>query len=250
MITFPHIRIVLVDTSHPGNIGATARAMKNMGLSQLYLVNPRQFPHPEAEWRSSNAEDILQRAKVCISLQEAIAGCYLVFGTSARRRIMSHPVVTPRQAAKKICTAKNQPTTALVFGRESSGLTNAELEQCNYHLQIPANPEYSSLNLAAAVQVCCYELRMAMVDRQTTSSITEKNSATNNLPTIDELAKLYQHIEQTMIKINFLKPDNPRRLMQRMRRIINRATIDKNDLDLLHGMMSAIDKIATRGKKI
>ena len=156
------IRFVLVETSHPGNIGGVARAMKNMSLERLYLVNPRLFPHADATARASGADDILATAQVCDSLQQALEGCSMVFGASARRRSISWPMVDARESAQLAVEMGASGEVAVVFGREHSGLTNEELEQCNYLVHIPSNRDYSSLNIAAAVQVIAYEVMMAV----------------------------------------------------------------------------------------
>ena len=155
------MRIVLVNTTHPGNIGAAARAMKNMGLSRLYLVAPKTYPAERALWRAANAADVLRRAIVVDTLEQAVADCGLVIGASARERRIPWPLLTPRECGDRCYGEAATHLVALVFGREDRGLTNDELHQCHYHVHIPANPDYSSLNLAAAVQVITYELRMS-----------------------------------------------------------------------------------------
>jgi tRNA (cytidine32/uridine32-2'-O)-methyltransferase len=155
------IRIVLVNTSHPGNIGGAARAMKNMGLAELYLVEPREYPAPRAVWRAAGASDVLANAKIVGSVDEAIKDCGLVIGTSARERRIPWPLINPRECGEKIWQEAKSHQVALLFGREDRGLTNSELQKCHYHMHIPSNPDYSSLNLAASVQVLCYEIRMA-----------------------------------------------------------------------------------------
>ena len=155
------IRIVLVNTSHPGNIGGAARAMKNMGLAELYLVEPREYPAPRAVWRAAGASDVLANAKIVGSVDEAIKDCGLVIGTSARERRIPWPLINPRECGEKIWQEAKSHQVALLFGREDRGLTNSELQKCHYHMHIPSNPDYSSLNIAASVQVLCYEIRMA-----------------------------------------------------------------------------------------
>ena len=159
--TFDNIRIVLVNTSHPGNIGGAARALKNMGLSRLYLVAPKEFPADKAVWRAAGAQDVLENAVVVDTLDEAIGDCGLVVGTSARGRRIPWPIVNPRECGERTWSEAKQHEVAVIFGREDRGLTNDELHKCNYHVHIPSNEEYSSLNLAAAVQVVAYEIRMA-----------------------------------------------------------------------------------------
>lgn len=235
------IRVVLVQTTHPGNIGAAARAMKNMGLERLCLVDPGSFPHADASARASGADDLLAAATVCGKLEDALAGCHLIFGASARLRSISWPQADPRQAAGQIADLADGSEVALVFGREHAGLTNQELEQCHYLLHIPANPLFSSLNLAAAVQVACYEMRMAM---QRPSREGAKQEAP--VATADELAGFYSHLEQTMFDIGFFDPANPRQLMRRLRRLFNRARPDRMELNILRGILSAAQKSARR----
>ncbi len=232
------IRVVLVQTTHPGNIGAAARAMKNMGLEQLCLVDPASFPHADASARASGADDLLAEAVVCRDLEEALTGCSLVFGASARLRTISWPQLDPRQAAQEVATLADGTRVAMVFGREHAGLTNQELEQCHYLLHIPANPEFSSLNLAAAVQVVCYELRMA-ADQSRPSEVPDYPAAT-----AEELAGFYRHLEQTMIEIGFLDPANPRQLMRRLRRLFNRSRPERMELNILRGILTAAQKSA------
>jgi tRNA (cytidine32/uridine32-2'-O)-methyltransferase len=234
----PNVRIVLVSTSHPGNIGAVARAMKNMGLSRLFLVNPKHFPSDEACARASGADDVLENARVTQSLDEAVSDCALVIGTSARIRAMPQPMLNVREAAKKITVeAESGIQTALVFGSERVGLDNEELLRCNYHVCVPTVEDFSSLNLAAAVQIFTYELRLAAISG--CFSETDKHVSKETV-TAKELEGLYRHIEETIIAVQFLDPKNPRKIMTRLRRIISRARIDKNDLDLLRGMLKAI----------
>ncbi len=231
------VRIVLVETSHPGNIGSSARAMKIMGLSKLVLVNPKSFPDPKASELASRADDILENAQVVETLGEAIEGCSLVIGMSARDRIMPQTLLTPKNAARKIIDEyPGHQDIALVFGRENSGLKNHELERCPFQVKIPAVPDYSSLNLAAAVQVITYELYVASLEE------SHESDAKDDFATADEMAGLYQNIEDTMIDIDFLKPNNPRRLMPRIRQIFNRAHLDREDVNLFRGMMVAISK--------
>lgn len=233
------IRVVLVETSHPGNIGGVARAMKNMGLSQLYLVSPKEFPSERAEWRASNALDVLQGAVVVDSLDDAIADCGLVVGTSARERRIPWPLVTPRECADRSYHESSTHPVAIVFGREDRGLTNEELHKCNYHVHIPSNPEYSSLNLAAAVQVIAYELRMTCLNTQQGKAIhfddwdmpPAKNEA---------LEHYYEHLQETLEKIGFLEADNPRQTMTRLRRLYSRVRLDEMELNILRGVLTAI----------
>lgn len=231
-----NIRTVLVETSHPGNIGASARALKNMGLEQLVLVRPALFPHAEATARASGADDLLARARVVDNLDAALVGCGLVMGTSARSRTLARPALDPRQSARRMIELSRYSEVALVFGRERSGLTNDELDRCHYQVHIPANPAYSSLNLAAAVQVLAYELRMA-------GAADEKPQfpAGHTLPaTSDQMAHFYEHLQQVLIEIDFLDPGNPRQLMRRLRRLFNRAQPDQNEINILRGILTAV----------
>ncbi len=233
-----NIRIVLVETTHPGNIGATARAMKNMGLERLCLVRPARFPHADASARASGADDLLAGAERCEGLDQALAGCSLVFGASARQRTIRWPQLDPRQAAERVSELGDDLEVAFLFGREHSGLTNEELERCHYLLHIPANPEFSSLNLAAAVQVVCYELRMTLLE----AARQQCDQGEQPLATAEELADFYRHLEQMMIDIDFLDPDNPRQLMRRLRRLFNRSHLDRMEVNILRGIFSAAQK--------
>jgi tRNA/rRNA methyltransferase len=230
---FNHIRVVLCQTSHPGNIGSTARAMKTMGLNHLYLVNPLHFPDPQATSLATGAADLLETATVCTSLQEALTGCALAIGMSARKRQISHELVNVREAAERaVSIAHNQPI-ALVFGTEMSGLSNAELDCCQLLAMIPANPEYSSLNLAAAVQVMTYEIRMAILDGKLEVPTNQPELATN-----EALEGFYAHLEDTLIKIGYLNPTAPKKLSERIRRIYARAKLEKEEVNLLRGILT------------
>jgi tRNA (cytidine32/uridine32-2'-O)-methyltransferase len=226
------LRIVLVETSHAGNIGAAARAMKNMGLARLYLVNPRQFPHADASARASGADDVLAQAVVCASLDAALMGCGFVVGASARLRSLSVPVLDPRQCAARVRIEAMATEVALVFGREQSGLTNDELGRCHHLMHIPGNPDYSSLNLAAAVQVLSYELRMA-------GAVAAPIAEGEPPVPAEDMARFYEHLQDTLIKIGFLDPQNPRIMMRRLRRLFNRARPDQVELNILRGILSA-----------
>jgi TrmH family RNA methyltransferase len=236
------IRIVLVEPSHPGNIGASARAMKTMGLSQLYVVRPRLFPHAEATSMASGADDLLARTVVCEDLDQALEGCRLVAGTSARLRTLRWPQVTPRAGAGRLLKAADQGPVALLFGREHSGLTNAELERCHYLVHIPTDSAYGSLNLAASVQVLAYELRVAHLDG--TDEAETSHGEAERLATAEDLARLYEHLERVLVDVEFLDPDNPRLLMRRLRRLFNRARLTENELNILRGFLSAVDKLS------
>jgi len=232
------VRIVLVDTSHPGNIGAVARAMKNMCLSQLYLVQPQQFPHAEATARASGADDLLAAAVVCDSLPEALAGCGLVVGASARLRHLKLPQWDPRQCAERVVEEARQRDVAIIFGREHSGLTNEELALCHYLMHIPSNPDYSSLNIAAAVQVVTYELQMASGSPNVEAAESESEPPVS----ADEMERFYAHLRETLVDIGFLNPDNPRVMMRRLRRLFNRARPNQVEMNILRGILTASQK--------
>jgi tRNA (cytidine32/uridine32-2'-O)-methyltransferase len=234
------IRIVLVETSHPGNIGAVARAMKNMGLTRLYLVAPEQFPDPQATWRAVSAGDVLESARVVSSLDEAIGDCSFVVGASARERRIPWPVLDARRAASDIAEASLRGEVAVLFGREDNGLSNEELMRCNLHLAIPTSDEYSSLNLAMAVQVVCYELHMlASSDRLPESADAQWDSPP---ATQENMERFFVHLEQTLSEIGFLNPAAPRQLMPRLRRLYSRLRLDEMELNILRGMLTETQK--------
>lgn len=235
MQTFRNIRIVLVETSHPGNIGATARAMKTMGLGRLYLVRPKHFPDARAVARAAGAEDILHTAIVCGSLDDALLDTIFVIGTSARPRSLEWPRLDARTGASRIVTEAAAGEAALVFGRERSGLTNRELDRCHYAVSIPCNPDYSSLNLAAAVQVLCYEL---MMGAQGNDAVETEQPEEPPAPA-NELEMFYAHLERTLIALDFLDPVSPRQLMRRLRRLFGRARPTRNEINILRGILTA-----------
>ncbi len=229
------IRIVLSRPTHPGNIGACARAMKNMGLHALVLVAPEKFPHPEAEALAADATDVLRGARVCATLEEAVHDCQLVIGSSARNRRIDWPALDPVECAQRLLTQAPQGPAALVFGQERTGLTNDELDRCQYVVTIPTGPDYSSLNLAAAVQILTYEIFRANPDR---ADVSAENGAP--LATAGELQRLYEHLEQVLIEISFLDPAKPRLLMRRLLRLFGRARLDRNELNILRGILTAV----------
>ncbi len=237
------IRVVLVNTSHPGNIGAVARALKTMGLHRLYLVAPREYPADRAVWRAANAVDVLDRAVVVSSLDEAIADCGLVIGTSARERRIPWPLLDPRACGQRVWQESARHEVALVFGREDRGLTNDELAQCGYHVHIPANPEYSSLNLAAAVQVLAYELRMAAL-----ADARPAPAPDWDLPPAPaaDIELYFRHLEQVLVEIGFHDPANPRQTMVRLRRLLARIRPDRMELSILRGVLTAVQNLAWR----
>ena len=229
---FNNIRIVLCQTSHPGNIGSTARAMKTMGFKNLYLVQPDKYPNAQATAMAAGADDVLDHAIVTQTLSEALAGCAFSIGLSARKRYLSHETVNAREAAlQAIKIAASQPV-AFVFGTEMSGLSNAELDCCQLLAMIPANPEYSSLNLAMAVQLVCYELRMTALEGKL-DAVTGEVLATN-----DELERFYAHLEETLLHIGYLNPKAPKKLFERMRRLYSRARLEREEVNLLRGVLS------------
>ncbi len=238
-----NIRIVLVNTTHPGNIGGAARAMKNMGLSRLVLVAPRSFPHEEAQWRAAGAGDVLEQAVVVETLGEAIADCQLVVGTSARGRRIPWPVLDPRRCAEDVgASVARDEQVALVFGREDRGLTNEELQVCNLHLHIPSHEDYSSLNLAMAVQVVSYELRMLALDGQLPAAATDEWDAP--FSTAENMERFYAHLEETLVQIDFLDPAAPRQLMARLRRLYGRVRLDEMELNILRGILTETQRAA------
>lgn len=236
---FSNIRIVLVNTTHPGNIGGAARAMKNMGLERLYLVAPKEYPSDKAVWRSAGATDVLDKAVVVETLDEAILGCSLVVGTSARERRIPWPLLDPRQCGENVWAEAGSHEVALVFGREDRGLTNEELHKCNYHVHIPANPDYSSLNLATAVQVICYEVRMAYLQAAEGNTLPQHQW---DMPPAEAqaLESYYLHLEQTLEELGFLDPANPKQTMTRLRRLYNRVRMDQMELNILRGVLTAM----------
>ncbi|MEH6508212.1 tRNA (cytosine(32)/uridine(32)-2'-O)-methyltransferase TrmJ [Halopseudomonas aestusnigri] len=244
-----NVRVVLVNTSHPGNIGGAARAMKNMGLSELVLVDPERFPDPDAVSRASGADDVLANARIVATLEEAIADCSLVLGTSARDRRIPWPVLDPRESADKVLDQLEQVADAqiaLVFGREDSGLTTDELQRCHYHVHIPSMPDFSSLNLAAAVQVLAYELRMQSLQREgapTKMHKVETTAVFNEIPaTAGELEQFYQHLEQVLVEIGFHDPQKPRQLMPRLRRLYGRVHLNRMEMNILRGILTETQK--------
>lgn len=230
------IRIVLSHTSHPGNIGAAARAMKTMGLSRLYLVRPKEFPSDEATARASGASDVLEQAVICDSLEQALAGTVLVAALTARRREMARPLAWPRDGAQKlVATAAEVGEVALVFGNETAGLSNEEVMMCHMPVTIPTNPDYSSLNLGAAVQVLSYELRQAAVDPG-----PAPDGAGAWAP-VEDVERFYEHLERALISSGFLDPDHPKKLMARLRRLFSRARVEKEEVAILRGMLTAFE---------
>lgn len=237
------IRIVLVNPVYAGNIGGCARAMKNMGLHQLWLVAPQQYPHPEASWRAVAAADVLESARVVDTVDEAIADCALVIGTSARERRIAWPVSTPRECATELLSvAGGDQPVAVLFGREDYGLSNEDLQRCNRHLCIPTDAAYSSLNLAMAVQILAYELFLQYETPTADATAWDRPLASNQ-----DLEFLYEHLERVAIDVGFLDPKRPRQMMPRMRRLFSRVRMDIMELNILRGLLAAVEKQRPEG---
>lgn len=241
---FSNIHIVMVGTTHPGNIGGVARAMKNMGLSRLSLVAPEApFPHAKARARASGAVNVLENTQIFSTLEEAVADCSLVIGASARMRTLPWPVVDPRECASRVVNIESEAEVAIVLGRENSGLTNDELELCQLLVTIPTNPDFSSLNIAAAAQVLCYEIRLAAnLDK------APENEHDSPLATSAEQEGMFSHFEQALTELDFLKPDNPGQLMRRLRRLFTRTGLERMEVNILRGMMTAAQKAKSNSK--
>ncbi|PLV55305.1 tRNA (cytosine(32)/uridine(32)-2'-O)-methyltransferase TrmJ [Erwinia sp. E602] len=235
-----NIRIVLVETSHTGNMGSVARAMKTMGLTNLYLVNPLVKPDSQAIALAAGASDVIGDAKIVDTLDDAIAGCSLVVGTSARSRSLPWPMLDPRECGLKSVAEGQQAPVALVFGRERTGLTNDELQKCHYHVAIAANPEYSSLNLAMAVQIIAYEVRMAWLQAQEGEQVAAAEESP--YPLVDDLERFYQHMEKMMLASGFIRENAPGQVMSKMRRLFTRARPERDELAILRGMLSSLEK--------
>lgn len=245
-------------TTHPGNVGSVARAMKNMGLSDLVLVNPefnKIYSEADALSRAAGAEDLLNNAQLFESLDEAVADCNILIGASARSRKMPWPLMNPRESVQLVLdklNSRSSPSTkiAFLFGQEASGLSNEELQRCHYHVNIPAVETFSSLNLAMAVQVICYELRMAFLstnknesDKYSRSIMSPKDDGWDEpLAGISEVEGFINHLEQTLIELDFHDPDKPRQLMTRLRRLFQRTHMDKMEVNILRGILSSIQK--------
>ena len=229
-----NIRIVLVETSHSGNIGSAARAMKTMGLSNLYLVSPKSVDE-QSITLAAGADDVVRNAHIVDTFEQAIEDCSLVIGTSARLRHLQSTLIEPRECAEKVSAHQGQ--VAIVFGRERVGLTNEELLKCHYHLNIPANPEYSSLNLAMAVQLVSYEMRMAFLTKNKTESTL--STIEDIYPTAQEMEYFFAHTEQVYQSLGFIQNQG---VIQKLRRLYNRSSLEKNELNILRGMLSAVEK--------
>lgn len=241
---FECVRIVLVEPQHPGNIGATARAMKNMGLSKMVLVAPRRYPHPDASALAAGAVDVLSGARVYPTLYSAIADCPRVVGSTARNRYLSQPVYPPREWTRRMQAKPISGDIAILFGRERVGLTNAELDFCHELIAIPASQTYPSLNLAQAVQVVCYELRLAASEAiQNLAVVPARRTVSQG-----EMERFYAHLEEALVSTGFLDEANPRLLMRRLRRLFGRLDPDANEMNILRGILtSVLDSRRTKG---
>lgn len=247
MSDLANLRIVLVNTTHGGNIGAVARAMKNMGLNDLWLVEPHDYPSDEATWRAANAVDLLERAVVVPTFDEAVADCSLVIGSSARQRRIPWPLLDARACCRQAYAESQRAKVAFVFGREDRGLTNEELQRCHLHVNIPADESYSALNLAMAVQVIAYELRMAHVG----DSLPQDPMADWDLEhaTAADLERLYVHFEEALGELGFLQTEAPKQMMTRLRRLFQRARPDRIEVNILRGILSAAQQAARRDRE-
>lgn len=234
------VRIVLCGTSHPGNIGASARALKTMGLASLYLVSPKRFPAADADAMASGAADLLRTAVVCGSIDEALDETVFAVACTARSRDLSHAVLTARETGVRLVREAAHGPVALVFGPEQSGLTGREVSRCAAIGMIPANPDYSSVNLAAAVQIFVYEVRQAA------EAMASYPQETYEAANYGEVEFFFRHLEQTLYDIEFLDPKQPKRLMQRLRRLFQRARLEKEEVNILRGILSAAQKSAKR----
>ncbi|SEN20159.1 RNA methyltransferase [Nitrosomonas marina] len=231
-----NIRIVLSHTSHAGNIGAAARAMKTMGLRSLYLVNPVSFPDKEADIRAVSARDLLGQARVCSTIDKALEDTVFAAALTSRSRELEHETYDARVGAEILLENARYHPVALVFGAETSGLTAVEVSKCPVKIVIPTNPDYPSLNLASAVQVMAYELRMALMQAK-----PAKPKQTEPV-TLNEIELFYHHLEQVMIRVDFLNPQQPKKLMQRLRRLYARSRLEREELNILRGILKAVEK--------
>ena len=244
---FPNVRIVLVETSHPGNIGASARAMKNMAITNLVLVSPQRFPDEQASFRAVSALDVVHEAKVVDSVEEAIVDCQLVIGTSARDRRIPWPLQDARGCAERVAARSVQERVAILFGREDRGLLNEELQRCNLHCHIPTHEGYSSLNLAMAVQIVAYELRMRELSDKT--GLAADADWDTPFSSSADMARFYAHLEETLVEIGFLNPEAPRQLMPRLNRLFNRVRLDEMELNILRGILTETQKASRRSEE-
>jgi tRNA (cytidine32/uridine32-2'-O)-methyltransferase len=231
-----NVRVVLVGTSHSGNIGSAARAMKTMGITQLVLVSPEAEIDGKSVALAAGACDVLEHAQIVETLEQAIEPCQLVIGASARSRTLDWPMVDGREAGVKLATEAQGAQVAIVFGRERTGLTNEELQLCHFHVCLPANPEYSSLNLAMAVQILCYETRMA--------HLSKPHQDLKAYPEAGEMERFYTHLEQALCGIGFIVPKHPGKVMEKVRRMFNRIRMEPQELNVMRGILTAIERTA------
>lgn len=239
------LRIVLVGTTHPGNIGASARAMKAMGVSRLVLVSPKQFPAAPATAMASGADDLLANAQVVDSLAEALVGCEVVFGTTARDRHLQWPVLDPSDAARQAAVALTRGPVAFVFGREQSGLSNAELDLCQHAIRIPTEANFNSLNLSQAVQICVYEARKALSAASTTATAGDLGGS-DPVANSDTIELLHRHLMMSMETVGYFDPTDPRLLERRVRRMLNGANLRQSETQILRGFLTAIERTLRR----
>lgn len=245
------IKFVLVRPTHPGNIGATARAMTTMGLSNLSLVAPKEYPSEVASARAAGADQVLDGANVAASLEEAIADCGLVVASTARERTTRWPTHNPREAMAKVFHNSRVCKVAVVFGQERSGLSNEELDCCQFMVKIPTNQDYSSLNIASAVQILAYELRLAHLADATGTmdkGIEKMNHPNGAPPSGDQIRRFYMHLEEVLFDINFVKTKTATKLMRKLIRLFNRAIMTQEELNILRGIMTAIQWHVPSGK--
>jgi tRNA (cytidine32/uridine32-2'-O)-methyltransferase len=242
------VRIVLVNTSDCRNIGSAARAMKTMGLTDLVLVDPQELPNGQAQALAAGATDVLANAKVVKTLEEAIVDCGLVVGTSARSRTLPWPMLEPRGCGEKLIDEASEYPVALVFGRESSGLTNDELQLCHFHVQIPANPEYSSLNLAMAVQTLSYEVRTSFLIKEQANFTDKpvKKDEDEAFPVVEETERFYQHFENALKATGFIVPSHPGLVLTKLRRLFNRARPDVKEIKMMRGILASVERTAVK----
>ncbi|EKF9860622.1 tRNA (cytosine(32)/uridine(32)-2'-O)-methyltransferase TrmJ [Vibrio cholerae] len=237
------VKVVLVGTTHSGNIGSAARAMKVMGLSQMVLVDPQCQVDAQAIALAAGASEIALNAQVYPTLEAAVADCGLVVGTSARSRTLEWPMLEPRECGEKLISEANQHSVAMVFGRERTGLTNDELQLCHYHVCVPANPEYSSLNLAMAVQLLSYEVRMAYLALQQSS---QSSTLQEEYPRHQELERFYAHLEQVIMQTEFISAQQPGQVMNKLRRMFTRARPEAQEINILRGILTSVQKSISR----
>ena len=249
-----HVRIVMVNTTLPANIGSALRAMKTMGLCKLVLVSPKTYPHPDIDALAAGATDLIDQIEIVETLEDAIKDCHIVFGTSARSRTIPWPLLDARPAAQKSMKAvlQEQQEIAVIFGREDRGLTNEELALANFHVTIPVNTEYGVLNVAQAIQIICYEMRMAatelmehQVDDKATMKVTEDDAMEWDEPLVthEQMEQFYPHIQKMLEEIEFLDPKNPRLLPLRLRRLFGRIQLDRMEYHLLRGIFSRVQAL-------